>query len=97
MTENIGINEFVDDRIKPSLETPLFANKDGGEVYGWILGKLNEEGKVSTLLFGQFTTQITPPENGWVYLGYNINSNAIVSYVSTFKGLFLVLLFYNYF
>jgi hypothetical protein len=37
-------------------------------VYGWIVGKLNLDGRITHLLFGQFTESDVPPSNGWIPL-----------------------------
>jgi hypothetical protein len=46
-------------------------NASGEEIsliYGWIVGKLNPDGRITHLLFGQFTESDEPPSKGWIPL-----------------------------
>ena len=56
------------------------------QVYAWIVGRLNATEVISNMIFGQFTKSLTPPENGWIFCGRNIEANIIESkgiYAST--------------
>ena len=53
----------------------LNINVDLGQVYGWMIGHINEEEKITTMLFGQFNKSTIPPESGWIYCGKNIFTN----------------------
>ena len=54
----------------------LFA-EDGIPVYGWLLGRLTDEGKICCMMFGQFSKDTEPPKNGWIYIGKNIDRNLV--------------------
>jgi hypothetical protein len=39
-------------------------------VQAWIIGKLEVDGSIRSILFGQFTRARQPPESKWVFVGY---------------------------
>ena len=41
-------------------------------VFCWTIGRLSMEGKVTCVLFGQFTKTTSPPTDNWIFIGRNI-------------------------
>jgi hypothetical protein len=41
-------------------------------VFCWAVGRLTQEGRVSCVLFGQFTKDVAPPPDLWIFIGRNI-------------------------
>jgi hypothetical protein len=54
---------------------------DGGShpVYAWLLGRLTHDGKICCMLFGQFSKEIEPPSEGWIYVGKNVDRNLLTT------------------
>ena len=46
-------------------------------VYAWLLGRLTFDGKICCMLFGQFSKDIEPPTDGWIYVGKNVDRNLL--------------------
>lgn len=51
----------------------------GMSVYGWIIGRLTHDGKICCILFGQFSRDVQPPSDGWVFVGKNVDRNLITT------------------
>lgn len=47
-------------------------------VYGWIVGRLSREGKVTNMCFGQFTQVIQVPHKNWIFVGRNISMDVLI-------------------
>ncbi len=48
-------------------------------VYCWLLGRLTFDGKICNMLFGQFSKDIEPPKENWIYVGKNVDRNLVSS------------------
>ena len=46
-------------------------------MYAWLLGRLTFDGKICCMLFGQFSKDIEPPTDGWIYVGKNVDRNLL--------------------
>lgn len=42
-------------------------------VYVWIIGKLTENNRIATVVYGQFTRLKRPPSDAWIFLGLNLD------------------------
>ena len=51
----------------------------GMSVFGWIIGRLTHDGKICCILFGQFSRDVQPPSDGWVFVGKNVDRNLITT------------------
>lgn len=52
-------------------ETISFGDEQSS-VIAWSIGRLSQEGKVSCVLFGQFSQAPSPPAESWIFIGRNI-------------------------
>jgi len=46
-------------------------------VYCWLVGRLTYEGKICNMLFGQFSKDVEPPSENWIFIGKNVDRNLI--------------------
>jgi len=61
----------------PAASSISFGDTASEVVYSWIIGKLSHDGKISTVLYGQFTKSKLPPKEGWVFVGKNLDRNVV--------------------
>lgn len=59
-------------------ETVSFGDSEQA-VLCWSVGRLSQEGKVSCVLFGQFSQVSSPPADNWIFIGRNIMQDINVS------------------
>jgi hypothetical protein len=82
--ENTEINSRASIQITAEGDAPII-DLDAGKVYGWIIGRVsedkNDEGeyKITNVVFGQFTREITPPTDGYIFVGKNFDRNMLDS------------------
>eukprot|EP00605_Chrysophyceae_sp_TOSAG23-4_P001865 GSChrysophyteH1.ASY1.ANO1.2057.1 assembled CDS len=48
-------------------------------VYCWLLGRLTFDNKICCMLFGQFSKEVTPPKDNWIYIGKNVDRNLVAT------------------
>jgi hypothetical protein len=48
-------------------------------VNGWIVGKQNSDGQITSLLFGKFTREEIPPPQGYLFVGKNLDVTVLDS------------------
>lgn len=97
--ENNPDNYNDESNLKNTKELKVI-NASGEEielVYGWIVGRLNFEGQITHLLYGQFNVSDDPPSDGWIPLGKIIpvdtHQNIIPDSTNTNSKLFLFIIF----
>ena len=54
----------------------LLSNNPHKKAHAWIIGR-KVDGETSATIFGKFTEENSPPVDGWIYMGRNLNSTQI--------------------
>ena len=78
---NSSAAEATSDEIDKAIESLLSSNFNQ-KAQAWIIGR-QLKGKISSTIFGQFTKNDSPPTEGWLYMGRNLEyavSGAVEDY-----------------
>lgn len=63
-----------------------FGDTEGRAVFAWILGRVDKEGHILSMMYGQFTELMTVPSSGWVFMGMADGPTAIQREKQTDNG-----------